>query len=123
MMTASTPRPRPATFVEARLFWRPALWLLGASAITMPWRRIYVVAERFDDPVLRRHEMIHIEQIDRDGVIVFCVRYLWWGVRHGYWNNPYEVEAYARENEPPGHPGRELERLTLIRDKRSGRTR
>lgn len=91
---------RRATFVPAGLFWRPMLWLLRASAITMPWRRIYIVRERLDDPVLRRHEMIHIEQLERDGTLWFCVRYAWWSLRHGYWRNPYEVEAYAREREP-----------------------
>ena len=98
MIAASAKR---ATFVRAGLFWRPTLWLLGASAITMPWRRIYIIRERLDDAILRRHEMIHIEQIDRDGVVLFCLRYVWWSARYGYWNNPYEVEAYAREREPP----------------------
>ena len=99
-MTAA-PTARPATFVEAGPFWRLTLGLLRASAITMPWRRIYIVSRRFDDAVLRRHELIHIEQIDRDGVVLFCLRYVWWSARYGYWKNPYEVEAFAREREPP----------------------
>jgi hypothetical protein len=111
MMPAGKTR---ATFVEAGLFWRPALRLLGASAITMPWRRIYIIGERLDDPVLRRHEMIHIEQLERDGTVWFCLRYLWWSLRYGYWHNPYEVEAYARENEPGVIPG--------AIDKRTGRS-
>lgn len=94
-----------AVFVEAGPFWRPALRLLRASAITMPWRRIYIIGERIDDQVLRRHEMIHIEQLERDGTIMFCLKYLWWSVRHGYWQNPYEVEAYRRERETSGDDG------------------
>jgi hypothetical protein len=39
---------------------------------------------------------VHFEQMERDGTVVFCVRYLWLALKHGYHNNPYEVEAYAR---------------------------
>ena len=39
----------------------------------------------------------HLEQIERDGRVVFAVKYLWWLCRYGYWNNPYEVEARAAE--------------------------
>lgn len=91
---------KPARFVTAGLFWRPMLHVLGAIAITMPWRRIYVLAEWQHDRVLQRHEMIHIEQMERDGTVRFCWRYLWWSARYGYRNNPYEIEAYARECEP-----------------------
>ena len=84
-------------FKVAGLFWRPALYILNASAITMPWRRVYMRPDCFDDVVLRRHELVHIEQIDRDGPVLFCLKYGWWLLRYGYWNNPYEVEAYERE--------------------------
>ncbi len=94
------PRHERAIFLQARVFWRPALRLLGAAAITMPWRRIYVLGEHFDDEILRRHEMIHIEQIERDGAVLFSLRYLWWLARYGYRQNPYEIDAYAREKEP-----------------------
>ncbi len=89
-----------AIFVQAGVFWRPTLHLLGAAAITMPWRRIYALREHFDDEILRRHEMIHIEQIERDGAVVFSLRYLCWLARYGDRQNPYEIEAYAREKDP-----------------------
>ncbi len=88
-----------AVFVEAGPFWGTTLRLLRASAITMPWRRIYIIGRRIDDQTLRRHEMVHIEQIERDGVLVFCAKYVWWSIRYGYWRNPYEVEAYDREHD------------------------
>lgn len=97
-MTARKKRHR-AVFVEAGPFWRIGLRVLNANAITMPWRRIYIVGSRIHDKRLRRHEMIHIEQMERDGSVVFSAWYLWWIVRYGYWRNPYEVEAYAREGE------------------------
>lgn len=53
--------------------------------------------ERQDnDKIMQGHEMVHYEQMERDGVFVFLARYLWYAARVGYWANPYEVEAYAR---------------------------
>ena len=42
---------------------------------------------------LRVHEIMHVAQIERDGVIRFSVMYLWWLISVGYWASPYEVEA------------------------------
>ena len=104
MKTAARTGPPSTTysrFVIAGLFWQPMLRILSASAITMPWRSIYVIPERFDDETLRQHELVHIEQIERDGVVKFCLLYVWWTARYGYWKNPYEIEAYAREEARP----------------------
>lgn len=89
------------TVIEAKGFWRWLLNLLGLVAIVMPWRRVYILAEWIDNPIIRRHELVHIEQIDRDGAVRFSVKYLWWLLRYGYSQNPYELEAYARD----GHDG------------------
>ena len=51
------------------------------------------------DMTLRKHEWVHIEQIQRLGVIKFYVTYLLYSFRLGYENNPYEIEAYRRESE------------------------
>lgn len=78
----------------------PVAWFLrwiGMAAITMPWRRIYVLPEFGRHEGLLRHELVHIEQIERDGAWTFTARYLWWLVRYGYWENPYEIEAYDLE--------------------------
>ena len=78
----------------------PLAWFLrslGFAAVTMPWRRIYVLPEHGRHQGLLRHELVHVEQIDRDGAWVFAFRYLWWLIIYGYWNNPYEVEAYDHE--------------------------
>lgn len=80
----------------------PFRWFLagfGYRAVTMPWRSIYVLHQHWDDQVLRRHELVHIEQIGRDGAVRFSVRYAWFLVRYGYRSNPYEIEAYRREND------------------------
>lgn len=53
---------------------------------------------------LLRHEREHLRQIERDGRLLFALRYSWWTLRHGYWNNPYEVEARAAELPPSRSP-------------------
>jgi hypothetical protein len=66
-------------------------------AIPNPFtRKVYCLPEYIDDPIMRGHELVHFEQMDREGTIRFCVKYLWFAWRHGYWNNPLEIEAYKR---------------------------
>ena len=61
------------------------------------WRVIYVLPGFENDQRLLRHERKHLEQIKRDGRLKFALKYSWWTIRHGYWMNPYEVEARAAE--------------------------
>jgi len=44
-----------------------------------------------------RHELTHIRQFRRYGFLPFLVYYLWESLRHGYYNNKYEVEAREAE--------------------------
>lgn len=43
------------------------------------------------------HEACHIEQVKRDGRLKFIVKYLFYNIKYGYKNNPYEVEARKYE--------------------------
>jgi hypothetical protein len=43
---------------------------------------------------LKRHELVHIEQVKRHGWIKFYFLYLVYSIRYGYRNNPFEIEAY-----------------------------
>ena len=81
------------------------LWLLGAVGITMPWGKVYMREPWFEDRLTRLHEVVHLRQIQRDGAVLFTLRYLWWQVRYGYWRNPYEVEAYAIEDQARARRG------------------
>lgn len=74
------------------------LWmnLSGFQGLTLPWA-VYLHPTRINDAALIRHEMVHVEQMRRDGVLWFLARYLWWSVRYGYRLNPYEVEARRAE--------------------------
>lgn len=42
---------------------------------------------------LYKHEQAHIEQVKRDGRFKFICKYLYYNIKYGYKNNPYEVEA------------------------------
>lgn len=62
------------------------------------WNTIYVLPGHEYDQRLLRHERCHLEQIERDGRILFALKYSWWTIRHGYYMNPYEIEARAAES-------------------------
>ena len=74
--------------------------LCGFKGWASFWRTIYVLPGYEHADWLIRHEQCHLEQIERDGMLVFAVRYLWWLLRYGYQRNPYEIEARAAEAKP-----------------------
>jgi len=49
---------------------------------------------------LFRHEFEHVYQVLRDGWLVFYVKWLYWHFRHGYRDNPYEIDAYHAQTQP-----------------------
>ncbi|MGH8217052.1 MAG: hypothetical protein ACREUT_00565 [Steroidobacteraceae bacterium] len=78
----------------ARLHW-------GATATTRR-RRIYLrgsAADFFDDPGLMLHEYCHVLLQWESGSLT-APRYVWECLRHGYWENRYEVQArtFARRH-------------------------
>ena len=62
------------------------------------WSTIYVLPGFEHDQRLLRHERKHLEQIERDGHLLFALKYSWWTLRYGYYMNPYEIEARAAES-------------------------
>ena len=73
-----------------RIFLRAA----KAYGITMPWRVIYLMPDQLTNAGLIRHEQVHVAQIEREGAIVWTLKYLYWLVRYGYnERHPYEKEA------------------------------
>ncbi len=63
------------------------------------WGTIYVPPGRVRDRRLVGHKMKHVEQMQRDGTLMFTLQYIWWLLRYGYTRHPYEVEARQAENE------------------------
>lgn len=81
-------------FVTAEGFF---LWWLdfnGFDAWTSIWGKIYVRKSERTNKALIVHELVHVDQILRDGFfwqpIKYTIRHFWYGYRR----NPYEVEAY-----------------------------
>ena len=50
-----------------------------------------------NNPAWLSHELVHIAQYKRYGTIPFLVRYLWFSIRYGYYENPLEKEARSAE--------------------------
>ena len=48
-----------------------------------------------------KHELCHIQQFKKNGFVFFIAKYLWQSIKHGYYNNKYEVEAREAENAQP----------------------
>lgn len=68
------------------------------------WGTVYIMPGWEGYQPLLRHEKKHLEQIERDGRLRFAIKYAWLTLRHGYWSNPYEIEARAAELIPPSLP-------------------
>ena len=67
-------------------------------ATTTPWRTIYYKYERdLTNERLRKHELCHIDQIEREGWIVQGFKYTYYQITVGYEKNPYELEARKAE--------------------------
>ena len=74
----------------------PILWLLrrlNKWAVTFPWGAIYCVPEQLDNPKLLKHEQVHLEQIKRDGAILWTLKTWYYMICYSRGKNPYEVEA------------------------------
>jgi hypothetical protein len=76
------------------LFWMNRT---GFTGITLPWA-VYIHPAHLRNLRLLRHEQAHVEQFEREGW-AFYAKYLWYNLRFGYRNNPYEIEARAAEKE------------------------
>ena len=61
------------------------------------WPFIFVLDK--NNRTLVEHEKIHIKQQERGLVIGFYIKYLYFQWKYGYDNNPYEIEAYAHQDD------------------------
>ncbi|MBW8769411.1 MAG: hypothetical protein JF589_06645 [Gemmatimonadetes bacterium] len=68
-------------------------WCLGratVAGITLG-RTIWLAPRAPLSPELLLHELRHVHQFASDRT--FPLRYIWWSLRHGYSQNPYEADA------------------------------
>lgn len=68
-----------------------------AAAVTLGRTIIVHPDVRLTDRLLR-HELAHVRQWQQ-APITFPLRYVWQHLRHGYRDNPYEVDARAAEQD------------------------
>lgn len=45
-----------------------------------------------------KHEMCHVRQFKKHGFLLFVCKYLYESMKHGYYQNKYEIEAREAEN-------------------------
>lgn len=50
------------------------------------------------DSYLVNHELIHVEQVKDCGFLLFYFKYIYWWIKLGYYNIPFEIEAYYNDN-------------------------
>ncbi len=84
-------------FKEAGVFMQRYLDFFKFDATATLWGTIYVSQNVVLTVRLRRHELKHLEQIEREGRILFVIKYTYYLLTKGYWLNNYEVEARNAE--------------------------
>ena len=67
------------------------------GAFTLSWTILYWGDDQAADPGVRKHERQHVHQALRYGIL-YPIVYLIYGMQHGYKNNPFELEAYAKQD-------------------------
>jgi hypothetical protein len=70
----------------------------GFAGITLPNKTVILHPDYFDASWLRRHEAVHVDQINRDGPWLWSLKIVWYYIRYGYIYSPYEIEARAAED-------------------------
>jgi hypothetical protein len=100
----TTPFPLPPGVAVRRAAWIPALGgrlsgMRGRAAAVTLGRTIVVHPDAPLTERLIRHELAHVRQWQRRP-FAFPVLYVWRHLRHGYRDNPYEVEARQAELAP-----------------------
>lgn len=76
---------------------------MGGSAAAVTLGRTIVVNPGVPlTPSLLAHELAHVRQWQKDPL--FPLRYTLATLRHGYWSNPYEVEARQASASPQRTP-------------------
>lgn len=60
----------------------------------------FVFVDDKSDSYLVNHELIHVEQIKDCGFLKFYILYIWYWYKYdfNYYANPFEVEAFANDN-------------------------
>ena len=80
--------------IELKISWVPLP--KKTKAITL---YPFIIYKEDPSETLRKHEMVHVEQVQCMGWIKFYSSYIREHFKKGYKENKYEVEAYRRQDE------------------------
>ncbi|MBC7865962.1 MAG: DUF4157 domain-containing protein [Gloeobacteraceae cyanobacterium ES-bin-316] len=83
---------------------RIAAWKLSASSVAIViGHRIHLYnttkEEFLKNTSWVKHELCHVRQFEQHGFFNFILKYIRESIRHGYYNNAFEIEARAAEHE------------------------
>lgn len=83
---------------------RLAAWKINAASVAIVLGNTIHLhnakrEEFLKNPQWLNHELCHIRQFEEHGFITFIIKYLVESLRHGYYNNKYEVAARQAEND------------------------
>lgn len=83
-----------------------AAWILlkRRHFVAITLGRVVITTEAELSPAKLMHEQHHALQFERLGLL-FVPLYLYWQVRTGYWQNPFEREAFRCEERAAALPG------------------
>jgi hypothetical protein len=81
---------------------RIAAWKLGCRSVALVLGSTIYLHNASRNEFLKnerwvKHERCHLKQFREHGYLGFIIKYLWESVRHGYYNNRFEVEARQAE--------------------------
>ena len=86
-------------------------WVAGFAAAKLKAKKVAIVFGRtiylhntskqefLEDREWVCHELKHVEQYKENGFLGFIMKYLFESIKHGYYNNKYEVEARESEKD------------------------
>lgn len=93
----------PIYFCERAFVAKVAAKVLGNANCAIVFRRTIYLHQITENEIRQNeallcHELTHVRQWQKFGVLRFPVLYLWYSLKFGYYNNPFEQEARANEN-------------------------
>lgn len=75
----------------------PLMFGKAPWAVTLGQTTFFTEPETKVTPTWQKHEDCHKAQWKRDGYIKFACKYIWYQMKYGYSDNPYEAEARQAE--------------------------
>lgn len=91
-------------FRERSWIARIAAWKLNARSVAIVMGHTIHLHRATEEDLLQderwlKHELCHVRQFKQYGTLNFIILYVWESLRHGYYQNKFEIEARQAETE------------------------